>query len=124
MGEFEMAPSLSFTADDLAEALLKQADNSGVDAEVALSEFTAGVRERLTELVVLRDLVTGLKVTDEHFAEFGKRVAADMGSLKRWDDATVADSASRHAQSVFRDSSPTLPPNGKRWEAFKRLNEL
>ena len=124
MGEFEMTPSLSFAADDLAEELLDRADGSYDGASAALTEFAHGVQERLSELSKARNLVAERAVTDEKFAEFGKRVAADMGSLKRWDDATVADSASRHAQSVFRDSSPTLPPNGKRWEAVKRLNEL
>ena len=124
MGEFEMTPSLSFTADVLAEEMLKRADGSYDGASAALTEFAHGVQERLSELSKARHLVAELAVTDERFAEFGKRVAADMGSLKRWDDATVAKSASRHARSVFRDSSPTLSSNDKRWEAFKRLNEL
>ena len=124
MGEFEMTPSLSFTADVLAEEMLKRADGSYDGASAALTEFAHGVQERLSELSKARHLVAELAVTDERFAEFGKRVAADMGSLKCWDDTTVAESASRHARSVFRDSSPTLSSNDKRWEAFKRLNEL
>ena len=124
MGEFDATLGMGLMADDLAEEMLKRADGSYEEASAALTEFAHGVQERLSELSKARHLVAELAVTDERFAEFGKRVAADMGSLKCRDDATVAESASRHARSVFRDSSPTLSANDKRWEAFKRLNEL
>ena len=80
MGEFDATLGMGLMADDLAEEILKRADGSYEEASAALTEFAHGVQERLSELSKARHLVAELAVTDERFAEFGKRVAADMGA--------------------------------------------
>lgn len=124
MGAFEMTPSLSFAAWDLAEEMLKRADGSYEEASAALTEFAHGVQERLSELSKARNLVAELAVTDEKFAEFGKRVAVDLGVLERWESDTIERLVAGHAHEVFGDGDPRYLHNHKKWEAYKRLNEL
>lgn len=124
MGKFEMTPSLSFAADGLAEEMLKRADGSYEEASAALTEFAHGVQERLSELSKARHLVAELAVADEKFADFGRRVAVDLGVLGRWESGSVERLVADHALEVFSDGSPSYRHNDKKWEAFKRLNNL
>ena len=124
MGEFEMGQSTGLTADDLAEELLDRADGSYEGASAALTEFARGVQERLSELSKARHLVAELAVTDERLAEFGKRVAVDLGVLERWVGDTIERLVAGHAHEVFGGGDPRYLHNHKKWEAFKRLNEL
>ena len=63
-------------------------------------------------------------MTDEKFADFGRRVAVDLGVLGRWARGSVERLVADHAREVFGNSSPSYLHNDKHWEAFKRLNEL
>ena len=124
MGEFDATLGMGLMADDLAEEILKRADGSYEEASAALTEFAHGVQERLSELSKARHLVAELAVTDEKFADFGRRVAVDVGVLGRWESGSVERLVAAHAREVFGNSSPSYVRNDKRWEAFKRLNEL
>ena len=124
MGEFEMGQSTGLTADDLAEELLDRADGSYDGASAALAEFARGLQERLSELSKARHLVAELAVTDEKFADFGRRLAVDLGVLGHWGRGRVERLVADHAREVFGNGSPSYRHNDKKWEAFKRLNEL
>ena len=111
MGEFDATLGMGLMADDLAEEILKRADGSYEEASAALTEFAHGVQERLSELSKARHLVAELAVTDERFAEFGKRVAADMGAGD-WSNTTRKHlgQAREHAKSFTTHDRVDLSP--------------
>ena len=88
------------------------------------ADWWSDMLDVIEELANAHKLVAELEVTEEKFAEFGKRVAVDLGVLERWESDTIERLVVGHAHEVLGDGDPRYLHNHKKWEAFKRLNEL